>query len=226
MSRQAALIELRGLEKTYLGPPPVHALKSVDLSVCWGEFVSIMGSSGSGKTTLLNLLGLLDEPSAGRFLLNGSDVSSLSERERTSIRSRTIGFVFQDFYLLDHQTAAENVMVGLLYQGVPRKARHEMALVALDSVRVRHRAHALPTQLSGGERQRVAIARALATTPALLLCDEPTGNLDSENSEAVLELLKGLHAEGITILMITHDRHVAQSAQRIVTILDGVLSET
>jgi putative ABC transport system ATP-binding protein len=218
---RAPVIQLKGLRKVYPGPPPVEVLSDVDLTVRRGDFVSIMGASGSGKTTLLNLLGLLDHPTGGTYNLEGRDVSGLSERERTRRRARTIGFVFQDFYLLDHRTALENVMVALLYRGVPRSKRRGLALEALDSVHVAHRSEATPTRLSGGERQRVAIARALVTTPALLLCDEPTGNLDSENSESVLTLLRGLHEAGMTLLMITHDLHVARAAERIITIRDG-----
>ncbi|WP_347177465.1 ABC transporter ATP-binding protein [Glycomyces sp. L485] len=220
-----ALIELDGVGMTYPGPPPVDALKPVRLRVDAGEYVAIVGPSGSGKSTMLNLLGLLDTPTAGTYYLDGLDTSTMKESKRTKLRADKIGFIFQSFHLMAHRTATENVAISLVYQGVPRRERKQIAHEKLESVGLGHRLDALPTTLSGGERQRVAIARALAAEPSLLLCDEPTGNLDSKTTETVLSTLDGLHAEGLTILMITHDHEVAERAQRAVTIRDGELSE-
>ncbi|NUT21082.1 MAG: ABC transporter ATP-binding protein [Hamadaea sp.] len=219
------MISLRGIAVTYPGPPPVHALRSVDLDLDSGQHVAIVGPSGSGKSTLLNVLGLLDRPTAGVYQIDGTDVSRLPESDRTGIRGSRIGFVFQAFHLMPYRTAWENVAVAQLYRGVPARARRAAAAAALDLVGLSHRRDALPTTLSGGERQRVAIARALVNRPALMLCDEPTGNLDSANAAAVLDLLDGLRSEGLTIVVITHDAVVAARAQRTLAIHDGVLSE-
>ncbi|WP_100448237.1 ABC transporter ATP-binding protein [Glycomyces xiaoerkulensis] len=210
---------------TYPGPPPVEALKPIDLRVEAGQYVAIVGPSGSGKSTLLNLLGLLDAPTCGTYHLEGVDTSTMSESGRTRMRADKIGFIFQAFHLMAHRTATENVAMSLVYQGVPRRRRKAVAQEKLELVGLGHRLEALPTTLSGGERQRVAIARALATDPSLLLCDEPTGNLDSATADAVLATIDGLHAAGLTILMITHDHDVADRAERAVTIRDGLLSE-
>ena len=220
------VIHLDGVELTYPGPPPVAALRPCDLTVRRGEMLSVVGPSGSGKSTLLNVLGLLDRPTGGRYLLEGHDVAALGEADRTALRARAIGFVFQAFHLLPFRTAVENVEIGLLYGGVPRARRHGIAAEALDRVGLARRRDALPSQLSGGERQRVAVARALATGPGLLLCDEPTGNLDSGTARGVLDLMARLHSEGMTIVMITHDRAVAARTQRTVEIRDGVLHTT
>ncbi|THV42739.1 ABC transporter ATP-binding protein [Glycomyces buryatensis] len=210
---------------TYPGPPPVEALKPVHLRVEAGEYVAIVGPSGSGKSTLLNLLGLLDAPTDGTYFLDGHDTSTMKEAKRTKLRADKIGFIFQAFHLMAHRTATENVAMSLVYKGVPRRRRREIAREKLELVGLGHRMDALPTTLSGGERQRVAIARALAAEPSLLLCDEPTGNLDSKTAEAVLATIDELHSQGLTILMITHDHEVAERAQRAVTIRDGQLSE-
>lgn len=220
-----ALIELDGVGMTYPGPPPVEALKPVGLRVEAGEYVAIVGPSGSGKSTLLNLLGLLDVPTRGTYYLDGVDTSTMKESQRTRLRADKIGFIFQSFHLMAHRSATENVAMSLVYQGVPRRRRKAIARAKLELVGLGHRLDALPTTLSGGERQRVAIARALAAEPSLLLCDEPTGNLDSATAEAVLATIDELHAQGLTILMITHDHDVAERASRAVTIRDGRLSE-
>ncbi|WP_199037932.1 ABC transporter ATP-binding protein [Glycomyces salinus] len=210
---------------TYPGPPPVEALRPVELRVETGEYVAIVGPSGSGKSTLLNLLGLLDAPTTGTYFLDGHDTSKLSESKRTGLRAAKIGFIFQSFHLMAHRTATENVAMALVYRGVPRRRRKQIARAKLELVGLGHRLDAVPTTLSGGERQRVAIARALATDPSLLLCDEPTGNLDSATADAVLATIDELHGRGLTILMITHDHDVAERAERAVTIRDGRLSE-
>ncbi|MFD0262135.1 ABC transporter ATP-binding protein [Kitasatospora indigofera] len=220
------VIELAGITRTYPGPPPVHALRPTDLTIGAGQYCAVVGPSGSGKSTLLNLLGLLDRPTLGTYLLDGVDTARLSEKHRTALRGRRIGFVFQSFHLLPYRTATENVALAHLYDAMPRGRRQEEARSALARVGLEHRLDALPTTLSGGERQRVAIARALVHRPSLLLCDEPTGNLDSATAAQVLGLFDVLHAEGMTLLVITHDANTAGRAQRTLTIRDGVLSET
>jgi putative ABC transport system ATP-binding protein len=219
------VIELRGLTRTYPGPPPVPALRSADLVIEEGDYVAITGPSGSGKSTLLHLLGLLDVPTGGSYLLDGLDTSALDDKDRSALRGRRIGFVFQAFHLLPYRTALENVQLAELYNATPRGARLAAAVSALDAVGLGHRLDALPTTLSGGECQRVAIARALVNRPSLLLCDEPTGNLDSRNAAGLMELLDQLNAEGFTIVIITHDAQVAGHASRAIAISDGVLSE-
>lgn len=219
------IVALTGIELTYPGPPPVLALKACDFTVEPGEFVAITGVSGSGKSTLLNVLGLLDLPTGGTYLLDGIDVAELSDTECTALRARKIGFVFQSFHLIDHRTATENVALGLLYSQVPRQRRRDVARAALERVGLGHRLDAAPATLSGGERQRVAIARALAGEPSVLLCDEPTGNLDNATTGAVLELLATLHIQGTTIVLITHEETVAAQAQRVMCMSDGYLSE-
>jgi len=221
----APVIELRGLARTYPGAPPVHALRPADLVIEAGDYVAVTGPSGSGKSTLLHLLGLLDAPTAGSYLLDGLDTSALSDRDRSALRGRRIGIVFQAFHLLPHRTALENVLLAELYNQTPRSARLEAAAGALGEVGLGHRLDALPTTLSGGESQRVAIARALVNRPSLVLCDEPTGNLDSRNAVALMELLDQLNADGLTIVVITHDAGVAAHAGRTVAISDGSLSE-
>jgi len=221
----APVIELRGLARTYPGAPPVHALRPADLVIEAGDYVAVTGPSGSGKSTLLHLLGLLDAPTAGSYLLDGLDTSALSDRDRSALRGRRIGIVFQAFHLLPYRTALENVLLAELYNQTPRSARLEAAAGALGEVGLGHRLDALPTTLSGGESQRVAIARALVNRPSLVLCDEPTGNLDSRNAVALMELLDQLNADGLTIVVITHDAGVAAHAGRTVAISDGSLSE-
>jgi putative ABC transport system ATP-binding protein len=214
------VVEFRGAGLTYPGPPPVQALKACELTVERGEYVTVVGPSGSGKSTFLNIAGLLDAPTEGRYLLDGIDTAVLSDADRTGLRGRRIGFVFQSFHLLPHRSALENVMLAMVYNSGERRGRSERAREALERVGLGHRTDALPTRLSGGERQRVAIAR-----PSLLLCDEPTGNLDTATAEAILLLLDELHRDGMTLLVITHDPDVAARGQRTVTIRDGVLSE-
>jgi putative ABC transport system ATP-binding protein len=210
---------------TYPGPPPVPALRPTDLSVHHGEYVTVVGPSGSGKSTLLNVLGLLDRPTQGSFDLDGVEVSRLKESDRTALRGRRIGFVFQSFHLLPYRSATENVAMAQLYGGVRRRDRIPPARAALSRVGLHHRLDALPSTMSGGERQRVAIARALVHRPRLLLCDEPTGNLDTATAAGILGLLDDLHADGITLIVITHDPQVAARGQRTLTIRDGVLSD-
>jgi putative ABC transport system ATP-binding protein len=219
------VIELRSVGLTYPGPPPVAALRPCDLVVHRGDLVTVVGPSGSGKSTLLNVLGLLDRCTGGTYLLDGEDTGALADADRTALRGGSIGFVFQAYHLLAHRTALENVVLALTYNGVPRRERDRIAGEALDRVGLAPRRDALPTHLSGGERQRVAVARALAVGPSLLLCDEPTGNLDSASAEGVLALITALNADGMTVLMITHDPAVAARARRTVTIRDGVVHE-
>lgn len=219
------VIDLRGLGRTFPGSPPVEALRSVDLRVEAGEYVSIVGPSGSGKSTLLHILGLLDRPTSGDYLLDGIPTGTAPEAARSRMRGGRIGFVFQSFHLLPHRTVLDNVMLATLYSGVPRAERKKRALAALDRVHLSHRLGFMPTVLSGGERQRVAVARAVITSPHVLLADEPTGNLDSENSAGVLDLFDELHADGLTLVVITHDPLVSQRAQRRVRIADGTLTE-
>ena len=220
-----AVIELRGLARTYPGPPPVPALRPADLVIEPGGYVAVTGPSGSGKSTLLHLLGLLDSPTAGSYLLDGIDTAALSDRDRSALRGRRIGIVFQAFHLLPYRTALENVLLAGLYNRTPRAGRVRAAVDALDAVGLGHLLGALPTTLSGGESQRVAIARALVNRPALVLCDEPTGNLDSRTAAALMDLLDQLNAAGFTIVVITHDATVAAHASRTIAISDGVLSE-
>jgi putative ABC transport system ATP-binding protein len=219
------VIELRGLARTYPGPPPVRALRPADLVIEAGDYVAVTGPSGSGKSTLLHLLGLLDAPTGGSYRLDGLDTSTLNDRDRSALRGRRIGFVFQSFHVLPYRTALENVLLAELYNQTPRGDRLRAGVGALTEVGLSHRLDALPTTLSGGESQRVAIARALVNRPSLLLCDEPTGNLDSRNAAAVMDLLDQLNAAGLTVVVITHDQAAAAHAARLVATRDGVLSE-
>ncbi|MFJ5777714.1 ABC transporter ATP-binding protein [Streptomyces sp. NPDC093094] len=219
------VVEFRGVALTYPGPPPVEALKPCDLTIERGDYVTVVGPSGSGKSTFLNLAGLLDAPTQGSYLLDGVDTARLSDAGRTGMRGRRIGFVFQSFHLLPHRSAVENVTLAMLYDPATRRERAERAREALHRVGLGHRTDALPTRLSGGERQRVAIARALVARPSLLLCDEPTGNLDTATAESILSLLDELHADGMTLVVITHDPGVAARGRRTVAIRDGVLAE-
>ncbi|WP_121438012.1 ABC transporter ATP-binding protein [Actinomadura pelletieri] len=214
---------MRNIVRIYPGPPPVTALGGIDLTVDRGEYLSIVGPSGSGKTTLLNLFGLLDRPTSGTYELNGTNVAEIGEGDRTSIRGQSIGFVFQAFHLLPYRTALENVMLGRLYSSRGNARRRSAAADALARVGLSHRMTALPSTLSGGEKQRTAIARALVNNPSLLLCDEPTGNLDSKTAEKILLLLEKVHMSGQTVVVITHDPNVANRAERTITISDGLI---
>ncbi|MGW6917410.1 ABC transporter ATP-binding protein [Kitasatospora sp. NPDC054939] len=218
------VIALRGVGRSWPGEPPVTALHPCDLTVRRGEYLAVTGPSGSGKSTLLHLLGLLDTPSTGRYELDGIDTGGLRDRERSALRGRRIGFVFQSFHLLPHRTAEENVALAQVYHRTPPRERRAAALDALRRVGLGHRTGAVPTTMSGGERQRVAIARALVNRPSLLLCDEPTGNLDSANAAAVLDRFDALHDRGFTLVVITHDPAVAARAGRVATLHDGVLT--
>jgi putative ABC transport system ATP-binding protein len=216
------LLHLEDIWKTYtMGDAELHALQGVSLSVESGEFTAVMGASGSGKSTLMNLVGCLDRPSRGRYLLDGRDVSGLSTDALAAIRNRTIGFVFQNFNLLSRTTAAENVELPLLYAGLGAAERHSRARDALDRVGLSDRAHHHPNQLSGGQQQRVAIARALVNRPRLLLADEPTGNLDSRTSVEVIALLQELGRGGITVVLVTHEPDIAEYSSRVVVMRDG-----
>jgi len=223
MTVDAPIVELDVVDRTYGEDPPVHALREATLAIAPGEWLAVVGPSGSGKSTLLNILGLLDRPTAGRYRLAGADTGPLTDRERAGLRSRMIGFVFQSFHLMTHRPVIENVMLADIYRKGSRRDRHERARAALERVRLDNRAMYSPSRLSGGERQRVAIARAILGRPQLLLCDEPTGNLDSATGNAILELFGEMHRDGLTIVMITHDPAVAQWAQRQASIIDGQL---
>lgn len=220
-----AVVGMTGVTKTYDGARPVDALRQCDLRIDAGDYLSIMGPSGSGKSTLLNILGLIDEPTGGEYYLDGQPTAALSEAQRCNRRAHQIGFVFQSFHLVPYRSAVENVETGLLYQRVRRRERRRRAVEVLERVGLAERMWAAPPEMSGGERQRVAVARALVRRPALVLCDEPTGNLDSGSSGAVLDLLDELSGDGLTIVVITHDANVAARAQRHVEIHDGQLSD-
>ena len=220
------MIDIQDLSKVYLvGDERVRALDHATLHIYPHEFVSIIGPSGSGKSTLMNIIGCLDVADGGKYLLDGLPIEAYSENELARIRNQKIGFVFQSFNLIPKLTAEENVELPLIYQKVPRAERQKRVQEALERVKLLHRAKHLPTELSGGQQQRVAIARALVTRPALILADEPTGNLDSKTSQEIMEIFHELHAQGNTIILITHDNEVAKQASRAIHILDGRITE-
>ena len=221
----SALVEVKDICKIYNpGENEVRALDHVSLSIEQGEFVAIIGQSGSGKSTLMNMLGCLDTPTSGKYLLHGVDVSHMTDDEQSDVRNREIGFVFQGFNLIQSLTALENVELPLMYRGVSKKKRRELSVAALEHVGLGKRMTHKPTELSGGQQQRVAIARAIAQAPPILLADEPTGNLDSGSSKEIIKTIKGLHAEGRTVILITHDPGIAKQAKRIITISDGKIA--
>lgn len=218
------MIQLSKLHKSYsIGKESLHVLKGLDLDISEGSFVSIMGSSGSGKSTLLNILGLLDVHDSGTYLLNGTTIEHLNERKGAQLRNDFIGFVFQSFNLISYKTALENVALPLYYKGIPKKERQKIALEYLDKVGLKDWASHLPNELSGGQKQRIAIARALITRPKIILADEPTGALDSTTTEAIMKLLKEIHKEGMTIVVITHEEDIAEQTERIVRLKDGII---
>lgn len=220
-----AIVELHDVTRSFPGPPEVRALNTVNLRVDAGDYVSISGPSGSGKSTMLNLLGLLDRPTVGDYVLSGVSTTALGERERADLRAREIGFVFQSFHLMPHRSVLENVLVGMLYNRVPRAEREERARAALERVGLGHRIDYEPMRLSGGERQRVAIARAVSARPQVLLADEPTGNLDQATAMEVIGLFEDLHDEGHTLILITHDGDLAARASRRLRIDAGHVEE-
>lgn len=219
------MIEVSGVNKTFiLGDSEVHALNNINLHIGQGEYVSVMGPSGSGKSTLMNMLGLLDRPNNGRYSLNGVDTQALDENERARLRREQIGFVFQSYHLIARLTAWENVELPLLLAGVPARERRESVKPILEKLGIARRSHHLPNQLSGGERQRVAIGRSIIMKPAIILADEPTGNLDSKSGSEVTEILENLNRDGITLLIVTHDNAMGSRARRRIRMADGVVT--
>lgn len=221
---QNTLITLTDIGRKYvIGAEIIHALKSVTLTINKGEFVALMGPSGSGKSTLMNIIGCLDTPTKGVYVLNGTQVSEMSEGELAEVRNKEIGFVFQTFNLLPRSSSLENVALPLVYAGISRKEREARAQRTLESVNLGNRVHHKPNELSGGQRQRVAIARALVNNPSIILADEPTGNLDTKTSVEIMQLLEEIHAKGNTIILVTHEEDIAQHAHRIVRMRDGLI---
>jgi putative ABC transport system ATP-binding protein len=219
------MIEVSGVSKTfYLGDSAVLALDNINLRIEQGDYLSVMGPSGSGKSTLLNMLGLLDRPDDGSYMLNGVDTISLDENERARLRREQIGFVFQSYHLIPRLTARENIELPLMLAGIPAKQRHSEVGVILEKLGISQRAHHLPNQLSGGERQRTAIGRSIVMKPSILLADEPTGNLDSRSGGEVIDILEDLNREGITLLVVTHDNNIGDRAKRHIRMVDGAIS--
>ena len=219
-----ALIQLRGIEKKYrVGDQDIYALRNIDLDIPKGEFLALMGPSGSGKSTLMNVLGCLDTPTKGSYVLNGTEVGQLNDQALSAIRNKEIGFVFQTFNLLPRLTALENVALPLVYAGIGKKERLERARQALEEVGLGNRVTHRPNELSGGQRQRVAIARALVNKPSLLLADEPTGNLDSKTTAEIMELIDEIHRKGNTIIVVTHEEEIARHARKVVRLRDGMV---
>ncbi|HEX7366685.1 MAG TPA: ABC transporter ATP-binding protein [Pelobium sp.] len=220
------LITITDLGRKYvIGAEVIHALKSVSLTINKGEFVALMGPSGSGKSTLMNLLGCLDTPTKGEYVLNGINVSQMTDSELAEVRNKEIGFVFQTFNLLPRSSAQDNVALPLIYAGVKKKERDTRAVQALENVGLANRVHHKPNELSGGQRQRVAVARALINNPSIILADEPTGNLDTKTSIEIMGLIEDIHAKGNTIIIVTHEEDIAQHAHRIVRMRDGLIEE-
>ena len=218
------VIETTDIAKTYvMGAEVIHALRSVSIQIARGEYVAFMGPSGSGKSTLMNIVGCLDTPSSGQYILNGQDVSRMSDNQLAEVRNKEIGFVFQSFNLLPRASALDNVALPLIYAGLNKRDRTERAVESLRSVGLADRAHHRPNELSGGQRQRVAIARALVNNPSVLLADEPTGALDSKTSHEIMDLFEALHSKGNTIIMVTHEEDIARYAHRIVRLRDGLV---
>ncbi|MFD2513741.1 ABC transporter ATP-binding protein [Pontibacter locisalis] len=220
----SVIIETHDISKIYrMGAETIHALNSVSIKISKGEYVAFMGPSGSGKSTLMNIIGCLDTPTGGQYILNGQDVSNMSDNELAEVRNKEIGFVFQTFNLLPRQSSLDNVALPLIYAGYNKSAREEKAQLALESVGLGNRGKHKPNELSGGQRQRVAIARALINNPSIILADEPTGNLDTKTSYEIMELFENLHAKGNTIIMVTHEEDIARYAHRIVRMRDGLI---
>jgi putative ABC transport system ATP-binding protein len=218
------IIHLEGIRKNYfLGKQVIEVLKGISLDIQRNEYVALMGPSGSGKSTLMNILGCLDTPTAGRYVLNGQDVSRMTDNDLAEVRNQEIGFVFQQFNLLPRLTAVENVALPLVYAGVPKRQRTEKALHVLDMVNLADRSHHKPNEMSGGQNQRVAIARALVNDPSMILADEPTGNLDTKTSHEIMEIFGNIHSTGNTVVLVTHEEDIANHARRIIRLRDGVL---
>lgn len=220
------MFELSSVDRVFPGLPPTRALMPTTVAGNQGDFIAIMGRSGSGKSTMLNILGLLDRPTSGVQNLLGDDVSQMSDVQRSRIRASSIGFVFQSFHLMPYRDVIENVCTALLYGEQPRRSRNHLAMEALDRVGLSHKANSIPTRLSGGERQRVAVARAIVGSPSILLCDEPTGNLDSTSANYVLDTLSELNEQGLTVVVVTHDSSVASRARRLLLVEDGAVRES